>query len=140
MPTSEFSKIVFDNLTKWISQGHDNLELSVPVSGSFPLHGRSIFGPDIIVTNKDTGRVLGIEIKAGERELPIGLYPRLKLMKENLKDVGDFVVLSDAQPLDVLSRNVASAGISFLKIDDPAKAITVLEPKLNELAAPTAVF
>jgi hypothetical protein len=138
MPTAEFSKIIFDNLSKWISDGHHNLELSVPVSGSFPLHGRSILGPDIIVTNPKTGRVLGIEIKAGERELPIGLYPRLKLMKENLSGFGDFIVLSDAKPSDVLSNNVASAGISFLKIDDPAKAITALEPKLNELAAATA--
>jgi hypothetical protein len=139
MPTAEFSKIVFDNLNKWIAEGHGNLELSVPISGSFPLHGHMILGPDIIVTNKETGRVLGIEIKAGERELPIGLYPHLKMMHQNLREFGsDFVVLSNAHPSDMLSSNVASAGISFLKIDDPTKAITALEPKLTELAMAVA--
>ena len=135
MPTLDAEKEVSDALVQWIEKEHLPLEIRCPSSDTIRLGTNLVRSPDILIANKETGKTLGIEIKAGLRELPIGIYPVLKEMQEQFhKTNGDFIVLSTAPLSGALSSSVTEAGIPFFEIRKPSDVIDVLTPRLKALA------
>jgi hypothetical protein len=135
MPTHESEKEVFDALSEHIRSKHSGLVISLPPSGSLlgaPAHTAPT--PGILVSNPETGAVLGIEVKGYSSILPVGVYPQLKAMQQQMKSIrGDLVVVSGAPMSGVLSSNIADAGIFAVQLLNPKEVGPQLEPKLRAL-------
>ena len=135
MPTLDKEKEISDFLFEWIRAEELPLDVDLPTSNTIRLGSAVVRSPDIVVTNKQTGKTLGIAIKSGVKELPIGLYPGFKEMQEQFRETdNDFVVVSTAPPSGVLGSNVEEAGIPLFQIQKPSEIIDVLKPRLEALA------
>jgi hypothetical protein len=134
MTTLDQEKQLFELLWDWIQKEGIPLEVQTPTSGTIRIGEKVVRSPDILVTSTETGKTLGIEVKSGSPEVPIGVYPELKEMQQQFRENnGDFVVVSTVPLSGVLSSNVADAGIPMIEIQNPAQAIEVLTPRLRAL-------
>lgn len=134
MATLNSESELFGALSDWIKKDHKDLEIQEPISEPAP-------SPDLYISNKRTGRGLGIELRVDNRRLPVGIYPSLKAMQEKMKEQNNsFVVLSTGQLSDALWSNVRASDIKVYEISDVAQAIEVIEPlvqKIEENQDPT---
>src|SRR6478736_1199545 len=96
MKTLNSEHELFGAFSDWIKRDHKKLKIEILPSGSSP-------SPDFYISNKQTGKGLGIELKSGTRVLPLGIYPGLKTMQEQMKQQNkSFVLLSTARLSDAL--------------------------------------
>jgi hypothetical protein len=95
--------------------------------------------PDILVVNPQTNSQLGIEIKGGFSEVPMGVYPQLKKMSDLMaQQHGKIVVLTTVPPSGALQSNASADGIALITAADTSGALMKLEPFLIELAEPAS--
>jgi hypothetical protein len=135
MPTLDEESEISHVLLDWIRAEALPLDIDLPTTSTTKVGNAVVRSPDILVTNKQTGKSLGIAIKSGVKQLPIGLYPGFKEMQEQFRETNnDFVVVSTIPPSDVLGSNVDEAGIPLFQISRPGEVIDVLKRRLEALA------
>lgn len=135
MTSSNFEQQIFETLNNWVHNGtHDYLEVRTQPEFTEKCYANHLAKPDLFIYNKDNGKALAIEIKSVSQEVPLGVYPQLKAMRDAFCERGnDFIVLSNKPASQTLSNNMALSGISLIPVEDSQRVVEAIQGHLAAL-------
>lgn len=123
MPTNNSEENFCNAFKEWAKKGNNSFEIQIPPSGSF-----SNVMPDFFIRNSVTGEDYGVEIKSSEWSIPIGVYPQVKKIDDELKsDNKKFIFLTTAPLSGAFSSNIKNSDIIHIQVLNPEQAVEEVE-------------